>query len=105
MTGDSSLRDDIKKALARVESAETVREKAEPDIVRSPTAPASARSLAMRLAIWVWALYIGAMSLFITLGGETATKEPIDLLLEVMKVGILPTVTFVIGHCFGSQER
>ena len=37
--------------------------------------------------------------------GVAAWQDKANFLVEVLKVGILPVVTFILGHYFGSEGR
>src|SRR5882724_9293522 len=99
---DGSIRKDIEAALAAVRQAETAQEIAEANSGRSK--PAEVRWYATKLALGVWAVYIVGLGLFTVfgdvLGAGNVTAEKTSFLIEVLKIGILPIVTFAIGHYF-----
>jgi hypothetical protein len=100
---DPSLRDDIRKAIDEVARADEARIKIAPQLSAGP-APETVRFLVTKIAIGVWATFVVLLALFIIFGGNYATPEKMASLLEILKVGILPIVTFAIGHYFGSRS-
>jgi hypothetical protein len=101
---EPSLREEIERAFEQISRAQEAQKKADP-LFTSRTAPAAVRSFVTRIVIWVWAAYVAGLAIFIALGGAIATGDKISTLFEILKIAILPVVTFAIGHYFGSKSE
>jgi hypothetical protein len=100
---DKSLREDIERVYETLNTAEQVQQAVDP-YLRSGAAPA-VRLFVTRTAIVVWAVFIIGLGLFVVFGGTNASPDRIANLIDLLKVGILPIVTFAIGHYFGSKSE
>ena len=65
--------------------------------------PAAVRSFVTRLIIWLFCMYIVGMALYVAFQCDVPSKDRITYLFEILKTAVLPVVTFVIGHYFGSK--
>jgi hypothetical protein len=69
--------------------------------------PDNIRAFVTRWVIIVFLGYIASVGLYIIIGSNTGdhavTTEKTANLMEIAKILLLPVVTFVIGHYFGSK--
>ncbi len=72
-------------------------------LLTDPASPTGVRSFVSRWVVIGFVLFIAAFALFVMFGGDRVTTEKTSLLMEIAKSLILPVVTFVIGHYFGSK--
>lgn len=70
-----------------------------------PLGSAQARWSIAKYVIWTWMGVVGATTAFLIVGSSYATPETTSNLFELIKIGLLPIVTFVIGHYFGSKSE
>jgi uncharacterized membrane protein required for colicin V production len=101
---DPSLRQEIERVAETLNKAEQNQKRVDP-LLKPGSAPAFVRLFVTRTAIIVWAVFILGLGLFVIFGGANATQEKIANLIDLLKVGILPIVTFAIGHYFGSKSE
>jgi hypothetical protein len=69
-----------------------------------PTHPAAVRAHVTMVVVWSFALYAGGVLVFIMLSKDTNSAK-FNILIEILKTLLLPIVTFVIGHYFGSKSE
>lgn len=65
------------------------------------------RATVARLLAWFFVAYVAVIAILVVIGALTGSpwKEPGEFLVEVLKSGILPVITFVLGHYFGSESK
>jgi hypothetical protein len=64
------------------------------------------RAHVTKAVIWVYLLSLGGSILWIMNGdGSQGFHERVKEVFELLKIGAIPIVTFVIGHYFGSQSN
>jgi len=68
-----------------------------------PVKRESTRSHVTKVVVWGYVLLIAAVVAFIFFVPSIHSETKVANLLELIKVAVLPVVTFVIGHYFGSQ--
>jgi uncharacterized membrane protein len=66
-------------------------------------APAAVRAHVTRVIIYFFVVYVAVVGLYVIFA-PTLPPDRISNLLEVLKTAIIPIVTFVIGHYFGSKS-
>jgi hypothetical protein len=68
------------------------------------------RSGLTRVVIWVWAIGVVAAIGYLVIEGLLGCKGLVDCkdivgqILEVLKVAVVPIVTFIIGYYFGTAK-
>lgn len=112
MAEADDLREDIAKAIEEVRLAsadiagsEQVLNLNFPTLdkgIPAYSAPRVRASLTRNIVL-VFLAYVLFAGLFIIFGGYAATASKIDALIEIAKTLLLPVVTLVIGHYFGSK--
>jgi len=65
------------------------------------------RATVARLLAWFFVTYVAVIAILVVIGAFTGSpwKEPGEFLVEVLKSGVLPVITFVLGHYFGSESK
>src|SRR5665213_2116895 len=65
------------------------------------------RSHATKVVIWLYALIMCAMVVYImSVGALTGDFKSAEAqLVDLIKTAVIPIVTFVVGHYFGSSSR
>ena len=108
MPAPDDLRGDIRRAIEEVESATR---RAEPLVTPERTgpveipahAPPRVRAFITKAAVWCWLLYILIVGVAIIGLDGWLTDTRANLLIEILKIGVLPILTLAIGHYFGSK--
>ena len=62
------------------------------------------RDLIVKCVIGAYAVSIGAIMLYLLLVGFPPNANSFASMSEVLKIGVIPIVTLVIGHYFGSKS-
>jgi hypothetical protein len=62
------------------------------------------RSFIVRAVVWLYVVVIGALMIFFAVKGASGDDNATSYLLDLLKVGVLPVVTLVIGYYFGSAK-
>jgi hypothetical protein len=80
-------------------------EKIPPEILlKHQVSPDTVRLMVTKIIIWSYAWFLLGTGAFIIFGGEQATTEHVQWLLDIGKTLFLPVVTFVIGFFFGKSD-
>ncbi len=94
--------DDLDARLAQAQT--TVAQTAGVILPAKTTPPAQARLQLATIVIWFYALFIAGVGIAIVwLPGICGDK--VGALTEIIKVAVVPVVTFVIGHYFGARAE
>lgn len=96
--------DDIQKYLERLSRVEGNTKADTANIYEQKYSGTKARWSIAVFVIGVWIFVVAAATFFLIFGGSYATVERVDQIMELIKVALLPVVTFVIGHYFGSKS-
>ena len=77
-----------------------------PDLIVSRER-STVRSSATKLIIWAYIIGLAVFALFTIAAGlrEHQEFQAVDRLLDAAKTLLIPIVTFVIGHYFGSAQK
>jgi hypothetical protein len=87
-----------------------VAEATEPGIIKpveqsEPVLRARSRALISKLVVCGYLAALAVIGLYLCYRAYYFGDRVFDELIEVLKVGVIPIVTFVIGHYFGSAEK
>jgi uncharacterized membrane protein len=95
---------DIDSQIAAAEEAVKRSEKAVEDLAKRQQA--DDRSHIAKLIIWAFVLLMGIVvaAVIVNLSNWNAISESAKFLLAILSSVMLPVVTLVIGHYFGSKQ-
>lgn len=101
MAGKSEIRSAIERAIEQVNAAERT---ALPKLEKAVSQPLPMPRVRYRFTLTVlWALLVSlaTIAIFYMCTGD---KDKASFLFDIVKVAILPLVTLMIGHYFGSKS-
>jgi hypothetical protein len=63
------------------------------------------RSFIVYAVVGLYAIAIGLSVIYLVIRGAFYGEDVFDSLMEIVKVGILPILTLVIGYYFGTKDQ
>jgi hypothetical protein len=107
MTASDDFEETVRQAARQIEAtaraAEARLEPFDAKLGHVPTtAPAAIRALVTKSVVAAFIVFVGGVGLFIMFSGDDGKFM---ILVDMLKTLLLPVVTFVLGHHFGSRSE
>lgn len=97
----------IEQLERKLADAKAVAESATPVDGLVVTERSAVRTHTTKIIVWVYAIVLVSIILYLMWHGlqPTKTDSAISAILDLVKTALIPIVTFVIGHYFGSSQK